>query len=146
MKSAFSALFLLLSGKIAKILLNLRFVYISIGLSHANPLICRLYGKSVGFVNGGANMNKTDLINKVAEATEMTKKDASKSVEAVLEAIAGALREGEKVQLIGFGNFEVKDKPERKGRNPRTGEEMIIPARKSVSFKAGKQLREEVNK
>lgn len=76
----------------------------------------------------------------------MTKKDASKSVEAVLEAIAGALREGEKVQLIGFGNFEVKDKPERKGRNPRTGEEMIIPARKSVSFKAGKQLREEVNK
>ncbi|KFZ40538.1 MULTISPECIES: HU family DNA-binding protein [Thermoactinomyces] len=91
-------------------------------------------------------MNKTDLINKVAEATEMTKKDASKSVEAVLEAIAGALREGEKVQLIGFGNFEVKDKPERKGRNPRTGEEMIIPARKSVSFKAGKQLREEVNK
>ena len=90
-------------------------------------------------------MNKTDLINKVAEATEMTKKDASKSVEAVLEAIAGALREGEKVQLIGFGNFEVKDKPERKGRNPRTGEEMIIPARKSVSFKAGKQLREEVN-
>jgi len=91
-------------------------------------------------------MNKADLINKVAEATEMTKKDASKSVEAVLEAIAGALREGEKVQLIGFGNFEVKDKPERKGRNPRTGEEMIIPARKSVSFKAGKQLREEVNK
>ena len=91
-------------------------------------------------------MNKTDLINKVAEATEMTKKDASKSVEAVLEAIAGALREGEKVQLIGFGNFEVKDKPEHKGRNPRTGEEMIIPARKSVSFKAGKQLREEVNK
>ena len=91
-------------------------------------------------------MNKTDLINKVAEATEMTKKDASKSVEAVLEAIAGALREGEKVQLIGFGNFEVKDKPERKGRNPRTGEEMISPARKCVSFKAGKQLREEVNK
>ena len=90
-------------------------------------------------------MNKTDLINKVAEATQMTKKDASKSVEAVLESIAGALREGEKVQLIGFGNFEVKDKPERKGRNPRTGEEMIIPARKSVSFKAGKQLREEVN-
>ncbi len=91
-------------------------------------------------------MNKTDLINKVAEATQMTKKDASKSVEAVLESIAGALRSGDKVQLIGFGNFEVKDKPERKGRNPRTGEEMIIPARKSVSFKAGKQLREEVNK
>lgn len=91
-------------------------------------------------------MNKTDLINKVAEATQMTKKDASKSVEAVLESIAGALQNGDKVQLIGFGNFEVKDKPERKGRNPRTGEEMIIPARKSVSFKAGKQLREEVNK
>ncbi|MBA4601295.1 HU family DNA-binding protein [Thermoactinomyces mirandus] len=91
-------------------------------------------------------MNKTDLINKVAEATQMTKKDASKSVEAVLESIAEALCKGEKVQLIGFGNFEVKDKPERKGRNPRTGEEMIIPARKSVSFKAGKQLREEVNK
>jgi DNA-binding protein HU-beta len=91
-------------------------------------------------------MNKTELINKVAEATQMTKKDAAKSVEAVLDAITAALRDGEKVQLIGFGNFEVKDRAARKGRNPQTGEEITIPASKVPSFKAGKQLKEEVNK
>jgi DNA-binding protein HU-beta len=91
-------------------------------------------------------MNKTDLINKVAEATQMTKKDAAKSVEAVFNAITDALRAGEKVQLIGFGNFEVKERAPRKGRNPQTGEEIEIPATKVPSFKAGKQLKEEVNK
>lgn len=91
-------------------------------------------------------MNKTELINKVAEATEMSKKDATKSVEAVLEAITGALRSGEKVQLIGFGNFEVRERAARKGRNPQTGEEIQIPASKVPAFKPGKQLKEEVNK
>jgi DNA-binding protein HU-beta len=91
-------------------------------------------------------MNKTDLINKVAEATEMKKKDASLAVEAVLNAITEALKAGEKVQLIGFGNFEVKDRQARKGRNPRTGEEIEIPATKVPSFKPGKQLKEDVNK
>ncbi|MBD1371632.1 HU family DNA-binding protein [Hazenella sp. IB182357] len=91
-------------------------------------------------------MNKTELINQVAEATEMTKKDASRSVEAVLDAITDALKQGDKVQLIGFGNFEVKERQARKGRNPQTGEEIDIPASKVPSFKAGKQLKEEVNK
>lgn len=91
-------------------------------------------------------MNKTDLINKVAEATQMTKKDASEAVEAVLLAITESLTQGEKVQLIGFGNFEVKERQARKGRNPQTGEEIDIPATKVPSFKAGKQLKEEVNK
>jgi DNA-binding protein HU-beta len=97
-------------------------------------------------VLGGAVMNKTELINKVAEATEMTKKDAAKSVEAVFEAITEALRTGDKVQLIGFGNFEVRERAARKGRNPQTGEEIDIPATKAPVFKPGKQLKEEVNK
>jgi DNA-binding protein HU-beta len=91
-------------------------------------------------------MNKTELINKVAEATEMTKKDATKSVEAVFNAITEALRAGDKVQLIGFGNFEVRERAARKGRNPQTGEEIDIPASKVPAFKPGKQLKEEVNK
>lgn len=91
-------------------------------------------------------MNKTDLINKVAEATQLTKKDAAEAVEAVLLAITESLTQGEKVQLIGFGNFEVKERQARKGRNPQTGEEIDIPATKVPSFKAGKQLKDEVNK
>lgn len=91
-------------------------------------------------------MNKTELINKVAEATQMTKKDAAKSVEAVFEAITDSLRSGDKVQLIGFGNFEVRERAARKGRNPQTGEEIDIPATKAPVFKPGKQLKEEVNK
>ncbi|TCS93404.1 HU family DNA-binding protein [Hazenella coriacea] len=91
-------------------------------------------------------MNKTELINKVAEATNLSKKDATKSVEAVFSAISDALCSGDKVQLIGFGNFEVRDRAARKGRNPQTGEEIDIPATKVPHFKAGKQLKEEVNK
>lgn len=91
-------------------------------------------------------MNKTELINKVAEATQMTKKDAARSVEAVFDAITEALSKGDKVQLIGFGNFEVQQKGPRKGRNPQTGEPMEIPAKKVPKFKPGKQLKEEVNK
>ncbi|TCP69833.1 HU family DNA-binding protein [Baia soyae] len=91
-------------------------------------------------------MNKTDLINQVADATQMTKKEASEAVEAVLRAISESLSQGEKVQLIGFGNFEVRDRQARKGRNPQTGEEIDIPATKVPSFKAGKQLKDVVNK
>ncbi|SHE43535.1 DNA-binding protein HU-beta [Seinonella peptonophila] len=87
-------------------------------------------------------MNKTELITKVAEATSMTKKEATQSVEAVLEAISGALQTGDKVQLIGFGNFEVR---ERAARNPQTGEEIEIPASKVPAFKPGKQLKAAVN-
>jgi len=90
-------------------------------------------------------MNKADLINKVIEKTNATKKDAAKFVDAVFEAISEALGKGDKVQLIGFGNFEVRERSARKGRNPQTGEEIDIPASKVPIFKAGKSLREAVN-
>jgi len=92
-------------------------------------------------VNG---MNKTELINAVAEATDLSKKDATKAVEAVFDTIMGALKKGEKVQLIGFGNFEVRERAARKGRNPQTGEEIEIAASKVPAFKPGKALKEAV--
>jgi DNA-binding protein HU-beta len=91
------------------------------------------------------NMNKTELISRVAESSEITKKDATKFVDAVFEAITDSLRSGEKVQLLGFGNFEVRPRSARKGRNPQTGEEIQIPASKTPAFKPGKQLKEAVN-
>jgi len=90
-------------------------------------------------------MNKTELIAKVAEATDMTKKEATQSVEAILSVITEALSSGEKVQLIGFGNFEVRNRAARKGRNPQTGEEIHIPASKVPAFRPGKQLKAAVN-
>lgn len=87
-------------------------------------------------------MNKSELINRVAEMTGFTKKDSSRAVEAVLDAITDALREGEKVQLIGFGNFEIRERSARKGRNPQTGEEIMISASKIPAFKPGKGLKD----
>ncbi len=89
-------------------------------------------------------MNKTELINAVAEATDLSKKDAGKAVDAVFDTILNALAKGEKVQLIGFGNFEVRHRAARKGRNPQTGEEIEIPASKVPAFKPGKALKEAV--
>jgi len=89
-------------------------------------------------------MNKTDLVNAVAEKSELSKKDAGKAVDSVFEAIMDSLSEGEKVQLIGFGNFEVRERAARKGRNPQTGEEIEIPASKVPAFKAGKALKDSV--
>jgi len=89
-------------------------------------------------------MNKTDLISKVAETSELSKKDATKAVEAVFEAISEALQNGDKVQLVGFGNFEVRERSARKGRNPQTGEEIDIPSSKIPAFKPGKALRDGV--
>ncbi|MFS8652443.1 MAG: HU family DNA-binding protein, partial [Caldibacillus sp.] len=83
-------------------------------------------------------MNKTELINAVAEATDLSKKDAGKAVDAVFDTILNALAKGEKVQLVGFGNFEVRHRAARKGRNPQTGEEIEIPASKVPAFKPGK--------
>lgn len=88
--------------------------------------------------------NKQDLIAKVAEATELTKKDSAAAVDAVFEAIEGFLAKGDKVQLIGFGNFEVRERAARKGRNPQTGEEIEIPASKVPAFKPGKGLKDAV--
>ena len=90
-------------------------------------------------------MNKTDLINKVAELSQLSKKDATKAVDAVFESITTALQGGDKVQLVGFGNFEVRERTARKGRNPQTGEEITIKAAKIPSFKAGKSLKDVVN-
>lgn len=87
-------------------------------------------------------MNKSELIAKVAETSELSKKDATKAVEAVFEAITEALQTGDKVQLVGFGNFEVRERSARKGRNPQTGEEIEIAASKVPTFKPGKALRE----
>jgi DNA-binding protein HU-beta len=87
-------------------------------------------------------MNKTELIAKVAEVTELSKKDATKAVDAVFDIIAEALQNGEKVQLVGFGNFEVRERSARKGRNPQTGEEIEIAAGKIPAFKPGKALKE----
>jgi len=89
-------------------------------------------------------MNKTDLINAVAESTELSKKDAGQAVDAVFQTIMDSLGNGEKVQIIGFGNFEVRDRAARKGRNPQTGEEIQIPASKVPAFRAGKALKDAV--
>ncbi|MFZ4452637.1 HU family DNA-binding protein [Salibacterium aidingense] len=91
-------------------------------------------------------MNKTDLINQVSEKAELSKKDTEAAVNATLEAIENSLKSGDKVQLIGFGNFEIRERAEREGRNPQTGETMKIPASKVPAFKPGKGLKEAVNK
>ena len=90
-------------------------------------------------------MNKTELVEKVAEKTGKTKKEAGMIVDSVLQTISEALKNGDKVTLIGFGNFEVREYAARKGRNPQTGEEMFIEARKAPAFKPGKQLKEMIN-
>ncbi len=90
-------------------------------------------------------MNKTDLVNVVSANTELAKKDVDAVVSATISAITAALKEGDKVQLIGFGTFEVKSVGEREGRNPRTGETMTIAASKKPSFSASKALKDEVN-
>lgn len=90
-------------------------------------------------------MNKTELIAAVAEATALSKKDAENAVSAVIASITKSLSEGEKVQIAGFGTFEVRERSERFGRDPRTSEEIIIPASKAPAFKAGKALKESVN-
>lgn len=89
-------------------------------------------------------MNKTELINAVAEASELSKKDATKAVDSVFDTILDALKNGDKIQLIGFGNFEVRERSARKGRNPQTGEEIEIPASKVPAFKPGKALKDAV--
>ena len=88
--------------------------------------------------------NKADLISQVADATNTTKKDATPVVEAVFEAIQENLANGEKVQIIGFGTFEVRERAARKGRNPQTGDEIQIPATKVPAFKPGKGLKDAV--
>lgn len=89
-------------------------------------------------------MNKADLVAAVAEKADVSKKDAEKAVNAVFSSIEEALAKSEKVQLVGFGTFEVKDRAERTGRNPQTKETIVIPASKVPGFKAGKALKDAV--
>lgn len=92
-------------------------------------------------------MNKAELVASIAEKTDFTKKDAEKALNALMESVKAELIEGGKVQLVGFGTFEVRDRKARKGRNPRDPEQTIdIPASKAPVFKAGKSLKEAVNK
>ena len=89
-------------------------------------------------------MNKTELIAAIAEKTNLTKKDSELALAASLEAITEALVEGDKVQLIGFGSFEIKNREAREARNPRTGETIKVAASKAPVFKAGKALKDKV--
>ncbi len=90
-------------------------------------------------------MNKTELVAAIAEKTELSKKDAEKALKAFTDVVAEELKKGEKIQLVGFGTFEVADRPAREGRNPKTGEPMPIAASKAPKFKAGKALKDTVN-
>ncbi len=89
-------------------------------------------------------MNKTELVAAVAAAAELSKKDAEKAVNAAVESIANALVQGEKVQIVGFGTFETKERAARTGRNPVTGETIEIAASRVPTFKAGKALKDKV--
>lgn len=90
-------------------------------------------------------MNKSELVGKVAEKSGLSKKDSEKAVNAMIDAIGEALAQGDKVSLVGFGTFEVRERAPRTGRNPQTGEEIAIPATKVPAFKAGKALKESVD-
>ena len=90
-------------------------------------------------------MNKSELIAALAEKTEFSKKAAEKALNAFVDAVSASLAKGEKVQLIGFGTFDVKKRPARTARNPRTGAEIKIKASKAPTFKAGKALKDKVN-
>lgn len=90
-------------------------------------------------------MNKVELVAAIAEKSELTKVDAEKALKAFIDTVADELKNGGKVQLVGFGTFEVAERAERQGRNPKTGEAITIPASKSPKFKAGRSLKDTVN-
>ena len=90
-------------------------------------------------------MNKTELVAAIAEQTQLSRKDAEAALKAFIDVVSEELKKGEKVQLVGFGTFEVSERAAREGRNPATGEAMTIKASKSPKFKAGKALKDMVN-
>ena len=90
-------------------------------------------------------MNKTELVAAMAKETELSKKDAEKALKAFTDVVEEELKKGEKIQLVGFGTFEVSERAAREGRNPQTGETMKIAASKAPKFKAGKALKDMVN-
>ncbi len=90
-------------------------------------------------------MNRMELVAAIAEKTELSKKDAEKALKAFTDGVAEELKKGEKIQLVGFGTFEVSERPAREGRNPQTGQTMQIAASKAPKFKAGKALKDALN-
>ena len=90
-------------------------------------------------------MNRMELVAAIAEKTELSKKDAEKALKAFTDVVAEELKKGEKIQLVGFGTFEVSERAAREGRNPQTGETMKIAASKAPKFKAGKALKDAIN-
>ncbi len=90
-------------------------------------------------------MNKADLVAAIAERTEVSKKDAEKALKAFVDVVTEELKKGEKIQLVGFGTFEVSERAAREGRNPANGEPMQIAASKAPKFKAGKALKDAIN-
>ncbi|WP_302013554.1 HU family DNA-binding protein [[Ruminococcus] torques] len=90
-------------------------------------------------------MNKTELITAIAESTDISKKDSEKALKAFVDVVTEELKKGEKVQLVGFGTFEVSERAAREGRNPQTGKTMKIEACKAPKFKAGKALKDAIN-
>ena len=90
-------------------------------------------------------MNKSELIDAIASSADLPKAAAGRALDAVIESVSGALKEGDSVSLVGFGVFSVKDRAERTGRNPQTGAPITLPAAKIPSFKAGKALKDAVN-
>ena len=90
-------------------------------------------------------MNKTELVAAIAEKTDLPKKDAEKALKAFTDVVTEELKKGEKVQIVGFGTFEVSERAAREGRNPQTGQTMKIEACKAPKFKAGKALKDAVN-
>ena len=113
---------------------------------------CRYFGKEkTSYIikrksrGGIINMNKAELVAAMAEKAELSKKDAEAALKAFTDVVAEELKKGEKIQLVGFGTFEVSERAERTGRNPQSGKEMVIPASKAPKFKAGKALKDMVN-
>jgi len=90
-------------------------------------------------------MNKMELVSAMSDKTGLSKKDAEAALKAFTDVVAEELKKGEKIQLVGFGTFEISERAARTGRNPQTGKEMTIPASKAPKFKAGKALKDSVN-
>ena len=90
-------------------------------------------------------MNKTELVTAMAKRAGLTQNESERALDAFLETLGNALRDGEKIQLVGYGTFEVRERAERTGRNPQTGEEMVIPASRVPAFKPGKILKDLVS-
>lgn len=90
-------------------------------------------------------MNKAELVAAIAEKTELSKKDSEKALKAFIDVVTDELKKGEKIQLVGFGTFEVSERAAREGRNPQTGKSMTIAASKAPKFKAGKALKDVIN-